>query len=132
MDFKTKYGSTNYKEPNVIFIEGSTYISPTTLKNDYKEEVEKIKKTFVKNVKEIIGKDTNFSPNIIRYLNVSWNGIKMNKKSYLTFEIYLRQNETILLKEIKPKIEGITLSICEDLKKTILLENFNTYRNKIG
>ena len=44
--FKTKYGSTNHKKPEVIYIVGNTYISPSFESNDYVSEVNELKTSY--------------------------------------------------------------------------------------
>lgn len=85
--------------PKVIFIEGSSYISPMSKEDNYDDKIENIRQRFkeytekfVKSIPDI------FNDNFIFTFNIATDRIKINKKSKLSFQIslHIKKNEEFL------------------------------------
>ena len=129
--FKTKYGSTNHKKPEVIYIVGNTYISPSFESNDYVSEVNGLKTSYNKLVSELISEYSSiFDKNCIFDIDVCDNRIKKGKKTFLTFELYLKQKDCKQLPEIESIIKKISINLTNNFKEKLYTKNFLCFRNK--
>lgn len=129
--FKTKYGSTNHKKPEVIYIVGNTYISPSFESNDYVSEVNELKTSYNKLVSELISEYSSiFDKNCIFDIDVCDNRIKNGKKTFLTFELYLKQKDCKQLPEIESIIKNISINLTYNFKEKLYTKNFLCFRNK--
>lgn len=129
--FKTKYGSTNHKKPEVIYIVGNTYISPSFESNDYVSEVNELKTSYNKLVSELISEYSSiFDKNFIFDINLCDNRIKKAKKTFLTFELYLKQKDCKQLPEIESIIKNISTNLTHNFKEKLYTKNFLCFRNK--
>jgi len=129
--FKTKYGSTNHKKPEVIYIVGNTYISPSFESNDYVSEVNELKTSYNKLVSELISEYSSiFDKNFIFDIDLCDNRIKKAKKTFLTFELYLKQKDCKQLPEIESIIKNISTNLTHNFKEKLYTKNFLCFRNK--
>lgn len=129
--FKTKYGSTNHKKPEVIYIVGNTYISPSFESNDYVSEVNELKTSYNKLVSELISEYSSiFDKNCIFNIDVCDNRIKKGKKTFLTFGLYLKQKDCKQLPEIESIIKNISINLTYNFKEKLYTKNFLCFRNK--
>lgn len=101
---KLHYGSTNRKSPKVIYIIGKLWIEPS-IDNDYMFIINNLKKKMKQQIKAELSNSNIFDSNFLFYLNVNIDSIKLKKKNFLEFEIYVKQKKTILsLSDIKTHI----------------------------
>ena len=129
--FKTKYGSTNHKKPEVIYIVGNTYISPSFDSSDYVSEVDELKSSYNKLVNELISEYSSiFDKNCIFDIDVCDNRIKKGKKTFLTFELYLKQKDCKQLSEIESIIKNISTNLTHNFKEKLNTKNFLCFKNK--
>lgn len=129
--FKTKYGSTNHKKPEVIYIVGNTYISPSFDSNDYVSDINDLKNTYNNIINKLIKKyNTDFHKECICGIDICDNRIKKGKKTFLTFELYLKQKNCKQLNEINDIIKNISEKLVLDFKNNLELKKFTCYRQK--
>ena len=88
-----KYGSVNKDNPQVVYITGKCWIKPT-LKNNYKKIIESAEANMRTDIKNIIADNINFTNKFILDFDVSMDDFLINKKKFVSFDFYLRQNET--------------------------------------
>lgn len=100
--FKLKLGTTNKNEPYVIYLEGRTFICPTE-DDDYSKQISEIKHMFKREISDMAHKSIFFEDGYILNFQVASSGIAVNKKSFLSFQIFLRQNKNNLLKVVDLK-----------------------------
>lgn len=131
-NFQLKIGTTNKKEPIVIYIEGKTFISPQILKDDYTKDISEIKHDFKISISNNLCQNKMFDKKFILDFQVAAKGILFNKKSFLSFQFLLKQNpQNILeLKDLKQKAEPLIFNIINDLEKTILDHDFFISKTK--
>lgn len=121
-DFKLKIGTTNKLNPQVIYIEGRGFISPTEERESYERDLYEIKHTFNKTIGNNIKKYGIFENNYILDFQIATSGIKIDKKSFMSFQFLLKQaNRVEKLKDIKvhasDMINDIVYSLSEDINK---------------
>lgn len=88
-----KYGSVNKDNPQVVYITGKCWIKPT-LKNNYKKIIEYAEANMRTDIKNIMADNINFTNKFILDFDVSMDDFLINKKKFVSFDFYLRQNET--------------------------------------
>ena len=88
--FKLKIGTTNKKNPEVIYIEIGTYIKPNDNKDSFREYID----NFNKKTKHFINKLLNYKKtcnnNFILITDIADERINKGKKSYLDLQILLK------------------------------------------
>ena len=97
--FNIKLGTTNKIKPIVFYINGSAWIKPID-ESGYEEKTENILYNFKKEIIEILSLNKNLSKKFIINFEAKFNAMKKNKKSYFSFELYLRQSDTFVYKNI--------------------------------
>lgn len=98
-NIKLKIGTIDKKCPDVIYLEGGFYIKPIIQKEDYKNDIKKIKDTFEDLVKTTITNDNNFKNEYMFFADVADEWIRIDKKSFLSFQLYLKPSIDILNNE---------------------------------
>ena len=98
-DMKLKIGTIDKKYPDVIYLEGGFYIKPNKEKEDYKNDIKKIKNTFDDLIKSTVDNDENFKNEYMVFIDVADEWIKTDKKSFLSFQIYLKPSVKVLNEE---------------------------------
>jgi hypothetical protein len=99
INIRTKYGTLDKNNPNIIYIRSKAVITPITDKKDFSEEIIKIKRSFENKVKETVRNSYSFEDKHICTIEMSENGISFGKKSHVKYDIYVKP------KEMKPLIE---------------------------
>lgn len=87
-----KYGSVNRDNPQVIYISGKCWVSPS-MKCKYDEVISDIEDKMRKNIKRIIIDGINFDNKLILDFDINTDGLYPNKKKFLSFDFYLKQVE---------------------------------------
>ena len=119
---KTKYGTLNKNNPNIIYLRSKTKVKSLNKDKDYKEELKNINIFFQKYVKTIIN-ETNLFNNHICTFETPEKGIIFNKISNLKYDLYL-QPKTI--KDMCEYENDITLLTNKANKKLLeLCEKYN-------
>lgn len=131
-NFKLKIGTTMKMNPLVIYIEGRTFISPLSYKDDYSQDISEIKRTFRLAIGDNIRCSDLFENNYIVDFQVASKGIMPNKKSFLSFQFFLKQNRNniLKLKDLKPSAENIVNNIVQSLETDIIGHNFAISKTK--
>lgn len=87
-----KYGSVNKDNPQVIYVSGKCWICPTH-ESDYDEVISSIESDMRKNIRNVLVDGVNFENRFILDFDISTDGLYPNRKKFLSFDFYLRQNE---------------------------------------
>lgn len=93
---KLKIGTIDKKNPSVMFIEGGFYIMPLASKDNYKNDVNIIKKELKEIIKENINNSSFYKPEHMFFIEFGDEKIVFNKKTYFTFQIFLKPKSEIL------------------------------------
>ena len=97
--FKVKMGTTDKKNPEIIYIQAGVYIKSTEEKKTYSNDVNEIRKGYKSIIKDMTLNNEIFKDCYIATIDICSERISTNKKSYITFEFYLKQNNVVLDKE---------------------------------
>lgn len=110
--FKIKIGTIDKKNPDTIYIELGTYITPIDIKDSYNEDILNFQENTKKFFKNKI-KTTNFcdSDNFITIFEVANERILFNKKSYIEIQLFLKNKKDFkqnkIFKTISKEIHDI-------------------------
>lgn len=130
--FNIKIGTVNRLNPQVIYFEVRTFISPMEEYGNYNYVFSSLRKELSRNLTEKLSNNKYFNKKFILDFQVANSGVKVNKKSYLTFQLFLKQNGNELkeLKEIKKISEPFMTEILNELKQNIIDFNFSITKTK--
>lgn len=100
-DMKLKIGTVDKKNPEVIYLEGGFYVKPIVQKekNEYKYDINQIKNVFEDLIKDCINKEHMFDKEYMFFSDIAYEWLKLDKESFLSFQIYLKPSTNILEKE---------------------------------
>ena len=87
-----KYGSVNKDNPQIVYISGKCWVSPQT-KMDYTLAINIIKKEMKNKIKTFLIDGENFCNKFILDFDISTDKMLPNEKKFLSFDLYLKQNE---------------------------------------
>ena len=87
-----KYGTVNRMNPQVIYVSGKCWVSPK-FNMDYDNVIGNIEKRMKSNIKSFLLDGINFDKRFILDFDINTDDIIPNKKKFLSFDFYLRQNE---------------------------------------
>ena len=135
--FKIKIGTVDKKNPKTVYYECGTFIEPKENKETYKEDVE----FFEKRLKEIAKKLTHsinpdsssdklFDKNYIVNFEIAEDRIAVNKKSYLSFQIFLKQINNLSFEDISKYMKTLSLLISTVYKTDIENHGYTCYKTK--
>ena len=94
----------------VIYIEGKTYITPNEERESYVNDIKDVRFTLKRHVTDILCRNKIFQNDYIIDFQLADGRMKKNKKSFLTFEVLLKQIEDNVL-----KIEDVISSGKDDI-----------------
>ena len=126
---RAKIGTTNRNETKVIYIHGRAWVSPK-YEDNYAKIVDEISKSFKHRVRTMIMEDYLFDKKHILDFNLSTATMAVGKKSFLSFDIFLKQNEEYSLKEIKTMIEDDVTSVVYNLEEQFSNNGFILFSKK--
>jgi hypothetical protein len=130
-NFKIRYGTFQKSNPIVIYIIGNVWIEPKYKSDDYISLFKTFNKDFNDEIKKYLYNNNIFDNKTIINIDLCSNRLGYDKKSYLTFEIHLKQKklyyitDDIIVNEIN-KLSNYIIQILHN----ILGENFEFYLKK--
>lgn len=105
---KFKIGTIDKKNPSVIFIEGGFYILPLGKKENYKNDIDNIRKEVKTAIKNKLNNNQYYKTDFMFFMELGDENIIFNKKTYLSFQIFLKPKTEILYnKNFKDLISNI-------------------------
>lgn len=128
--FNVKIGATNCKKPEVIYLLGNTYISPIDNKDAFTEELINIKESFRSSIKCFLENSNDFDRMFVCDFDVRESGLRKGKKSFLSFEIYIKQREISTILEAQDKLKDFIPFMTNKLSKILKDNNFESYMKK--
>ena len=130
--FKLKLGTMDKTNPLVVYIDGKVFITPNEEKDSYTKDMKDIKYDLRKTIREKLSNTDFFQNEYILEFQIADSGIKTNKKSFLTFELLLRQPAGRVLKlgDIKKHMEQNIYDIINSLEQNIVEHNFSLSKTK--
>ena len=132
--FKLKVGTTNKTNPIVIYVEGRGFISPSEEKEkeDYSKDISEIKHVFKASISDKLHENKHFDNKFIVDFQIASSGIAVKKKSFLSFQYLLRQNEENVKKliDIKNTYSNMFISIADELRDAIIEKGYVLSKSK--
>jgi hypothetical protein len=92
-NFKIKYGTFQKSKPIVIYIIGNVWLKPKYKSDDYILLFKNFNKNFNDEIKKYLYNNDIFSNKTLIDIDLCSNRLAYNKKSYLTFELHLKQKK---------------------------------------
>ena len=130
--FNIKMGTVNKNNPEVIYFEVRTFISPLEESNNYSHIFSYLKKEFSKKISDSLKTNEYFADKYILDFQIANSGIRVNKKSYLTFQLFLRQKGEVIkvLNNVKKIAEPFLFDLLNNFKEEIINNNFSVTKTK--
>ena len=126
-----KYGTVNRMNPQVIYISGKCWVAPKSLMN-YNDVICNIEKGMKRNIKSFLIDGVNFDNRFILDFDINVDDITPNKKKFLSFDFYLRQNEKNKkeLSQLKDLLDRKVSTIANNLVYMFKENEFTIDKNK--
>jgi hypothetical protein len=130
--FKLKIGSVNRNNPKAVYIDGRAFVKPNEEADDYNYSITVSKKEFKTALYRELLKSNLFDRRFIMDFDIAKSGIKLNKYSFLSFQIFLKQKLDIpmAIKKLKPLMEPFVLSITNELNSALVDNGFTVSKKK--
>lgn len=130
--FNVKIGTINRLNPQVVYYEVRTFITPLEDYDNYASTFAFIRKELSRSLNEKLKMNDYFTSKFILDFQVANSGIRVNKKSFLTFQLFLRQKDGSIfdLKTIKKLSEPFILDLLNGLKENIINSSFLIAKTK--
>ena len=126
-----KYGTVNRMNPQVIYVSGKCWVAPESLMN-YNDVICNIEKGMKRNIKSFLIDGVNFDNRFILDFDINVDDITPNKKKFLSFDFYLRQNEKNKkeLSQLKDLLDRKVSTIANNLVYMFKENEFTIDKNK--
>lgn len=126
-----KYGSINKDNPQVVYVSGRCWVSPQ-MKMDYGNVICHIEKEMRKNIKLFLMDGINFDKKFILDFDINTDNFGIGDKKFLSFDFYLRQNETNKksLKGLKNILNGKISTVVNSLVYLFKENDFTIEKRK--
>lgn len=130
--FKIKIGTTNKENPRIVYVDGRVFISPTEEMKNYGDEIEDIRKNFKKNIGERLKSSQLFDNRFILNFDISSSRMIKDKRSFLSFQFYLKQKSENPLKmnTLKTKSEVFINNLISSLREDVEEHKFAVYKTR--
>jgi len=129
-NFRTYYGSVDYKNPKSIYINISSWFSPLSEDDNWSRVVGQLKREIKYTIIDVPITNYFLSNKQIIDLDIRTSGIRKNKRSYMNCEItlFLKKEEDIKSQGIKSLVQNLLGDI---ITKTLTpSKKFNFYLTK--
>lgn len=130
--FKLKIGTINKKNPTTFYVEGGTFITP--VEDDgitYKDKMANVYRAMSLGLMGLTGETKNIQPSFIANIDVADERMKVGKKTYFTFQYYLKQNEEpVSFAEITENGEKYTKVVLEKIEYSLKENGFAISKTK--
>ena len=130
--FKLKIGTINKKNPTTFYVEGGTFITP--VEDDgitYKDKMANVYRAMSLGLMRLTGETKNIQPSFIANIDVADERMKVGKKTYFTFQYYLKQSEEpVSFAEITENGEKYTKVVLEKIEYSLKENGFALSKTK--
>ena len=129
-NFRTYYGSVDYKKPKSIYVNIASWFSPLEEEENWERIVGQLKRQIKYTITDVPITDYFLSNKNIVDLDIRTSGIRKNKRSYMNCEItlFLKQEEDIKSNGIKVLVKNLLDDIIS--KNLSTSKKFNFYLTK--
>ena len=129
--FKVKIGTINKKNPTTFYVEGGTFITP--VEDDgisYKDKMVLIYKEMAKGLHRLV-EEKHLKHDFIANIDVAEDRMKVGKKTYFTFQYFLKQNgEPLSFLEISENGNEYMDTVLEQLEYSLKDNGFALSKTK--
>ena len=129
-EFSIKIGALNKEEPNTIYIESSTFISPFENKDEYKSDTDFMEKSINDNIKNLLKQNSLFDKHYILSVEIPYERMKVGKKSFLSIQCHLKQTQKLGVNELLDKAIPLTENLFKEITKTVNYSGFTVNKTK--
>lgn len=131
--FKLKIGTIDKKKPTTFYVEGGTFITPVDDDDDdrsYKDRMAAVYNDMAKGIQYVVS-ENKLNHDFIANIDVADERMKVGKKTYFTFQYYLRQNEELIpFAEIAEKGDEYTKLVLAKLEYSLKENGFALSKTK--
>jgi len=115
-NFRTYYGSVDYKNPKSIYLNLSSWFTPLTESENWDRVVGKLKKKIKYNILDTSSTEIFIDNKNIVDLDIRTSGIKKGKRSYMNCEItlFLKKESNIKSKKVVENAGNVLNKIIDD------------------
>lgn len=129
--FKIKIGTINKKNPTTFYVEGGTFIMP--VEDDgvaYKDKMNLVYKEMTKGLYRVVS-ENHLRNDFIANIDVAEDRMKVGKKTYFTFQYFLKQNDSpVPFVEITENSQEYTDKVLEGLEYSLKENGFALSKTK--
>ena len=129
--FKLKIGTINKKKPTTFYVEGGTFITPTENETSIKDRIDDVYRAMSQGIMRITCETNNLEKNFIANIDVADERMKVGKKTYFSFQYYLRQNKNDLsFSEITDNWDKYTKTVLDKIEYSLKENGFALSKTK--
>ena len=129
--FKLKIGTINKKKPTTFYVEGGTFITPTEDETSIKDRIDDVYRAMSQGIMRITCETNNLEKNFIANIDVADERMKVGKKTYFSFQYYLRQNKNDLsFSEITDNWDKYTKTVLDKIEYSLKENGFALSKTK--
>ena len=129
--FKLKIGTINKKKPTTFYVEGGTFITPTEDETSIKDRIDDVYHAMSQGIIRITCETNNLEKNFIANIDVADERMKVGKKTYFSFQYYLRQNKNDLsFSEITDNWDKYTKTVLDKIEYSLKENGFALSKTK--
>ena len=129
--FKLKIGTINKKKPTTFYVEGGTFITPTEDETSIKDRIDDVYRAMSQGIMRITCETKNLEKNFIANIDVADERMKVGKKTYFSFQYYLRQNKNDLsFSEITDNWDKYTKTVLDKIEYSLKENGFALSKTK--
>ena len=129
--FKLKIGTINKKRPTTFYVEGGTFIMP--VEDDgvtYRDKMTLVYKEMTKGLSRVVS-ERHLKNDFIANIDVAEDRMKVGKKTYFTFQYFLKQNENpVSFLEIAENSHKYTENVLANLEYSLKENGFALSKTK--
>ena len=129
--FKLKIGTINKKKPTTFYVEGGTFITPTEDETSIKDRIDDVYRAMSQGIIRITCETNNLEKNFIANIDVADERMKVGKKTYFSFQYYLRQNKNDLsFSDITDNWDKYTKTVLDKIEYSLKENGFALSKTK--
>lgn len=118
----SKMGTVNKDNPQVIYICGRTWLTPSN-NISFADEMLRLKHRFSRMLNGILSSSNFFHTKTVLDFDINTDNLELQKKKFLSFEFFVRQKGFVPIKDLK--------SIAEDTFRPLIIE-LDAFLQEIG
>lgn len=127
-NIRVNYGTTDKKNPSVIYVRAKGNITPFEKKHTYVTDVQDLKKDFKTFVKERVNLLPRLKPDkLLCGIDITERGLSFNKKGHMRYEIFIKPSEIKQLEEYEADIRQLTEEVNIKIRDFLIERGIKTF-----